>query len=265
MKLALCQMVSTPDKSANLAQITALAEAAAAKGADLAIFPEYSMHYIRAMGPDFVAGGEDLDGPFATAITELANRLGLAIITGMTERIDGEDRIHNTLIAVKPGEGIVAVYRKMHLYDAFGFTESDSMRPGELDGASTFVVDGVRVGLLTCYDLRFPEAAREHADAGTELLVYPAAWIPGPLKVEHWTTLARARAIENTIAVAAVSQPPGEGVGHSLVADPAGIVLGQMGDEHGIEIVDFDPARIAEVRATNPSLMNRRFTVAPKP
>lgn len=261
MKFAIGQMVSGADKTANLAEITRLTEEAAAAGARLVVFPEFAMFDVPHLDAEFVAQGESLDGPFVTGLAELSQRTGVSIVAGMLERIDDEPRGYNTLVLVTPGEGLSRVYHKLHLYDAFGFLESDHIRPGAIEGPVTFRVDDVTVGMLTCYDLRFPEVAREHADAGVELLLYPAAWMPGARKEDHWNTLARARAIENTLYVAAVSQGPGVGTGGSVIVDPMGITLGEIGERSGIAVAVADPERVAQVRSVNPSLANRRFTV----
>lgn len=261
MKFAIGQIVSGEDKAANLAQITQQTEQAALAGARLAVFPEFAMFDRPQLDAGFVDAAEPLDGPFVTALAALAQRTGVAIVAGMLEAIPGEARGYNTLVLVEPEAGLARTYRKLHLYDAFGMRESDHIRPGEIDEPATFTIGDLTVGMLTCYDLRFPEAARRHADAGVELLLYPAAWIPGARKEDHWNTLARARAIENTFYVAAVSQGPAIGVGGSLVVDPMGVILTEIGERSSIAVVEADPARIAEVRAVNPSLSNRRFTV----
>lgn len=263
MKIALCQMAAGADKAANLAEIDRLAALAAEQGASLAVFPEFAMRFERRITPEFIAQAEPLDGPFVQRLAEIARHRGIVLVAGMLEEIPGEDRAYNTVVAVT-AEGLSRTYRKAHLYDAFGSLESEFIRPGETDGPVTFELEGVRVGILTCYDLRFPEAARQHADAGVELLLYPAAWYAGPRKEDHWQTLARARAIENTIYVGAVSQAPGSGVGSSLVVDPMGVVLGELGEQPGVAVAEVEPERIAQVRRTNPSLANRRFAVVPK-
>lgn len=269
MKMAACQLVSGTDKAANLAEIERLAAAAAAEGAQLAVFPEYAMHYTPKFSQEFVDEAEPLDGDFVTALRGVASRHGISIIAGMHERIPGERRAYNTIVVAGPGPepgpepGPVAVYRKQHLYDAFGFKESDFLCPGPLGEPATFEVDGVVVGLLTCYDLRFPEVSRTVVDAGAQLLVYPAAWMPGPRKEDHWQTLARARAIENTVYVAAISQAPPVGVGGSLIVDPNGVVLGGLGEASGTIVVPVEAGRIDRVRAFNPSLANRRYAVVP--
>lgn len=261
MKFAIGQMVSGVDKAANLAEIARLTDEAAAAGARLVVFPEFAMFDAPKLDEEFIKEGESLDGPFVSGLAALARRTGVAIVAGMLETIEGESRGYNTLVLVTPEEGLSRVYHKLHLYDAFGFLESDHIRPGDIAGPVTFTIDDVTVGMLTCYDLRFPEVAREHADAGVDLLLYPAAWMPGARKEDHWNTLARARAIENTLYVAAVSQGPAVGTGGSIIVDPMGITLGEIGEQSGIAVADATPQRVAQVRAVNPSLANRRFTV----
>ena len=261
MRIAICQTVSGTDKEANLRQIGEFAEDAASRGAELAVFPEYAMYAAPDFTAEFIAQGEPLDGPFVQRLAGVARRTGMSIVAGMIETVPGEDRGWNSLVLVTPEGGLDRVYRKTHLYDAFGIKESDHIRPGDLEGPVTFTIGDVTVGLLTCYDLRFPEAARQHADAGTDVLVYPAAWGPGPRKEDHWKTLARARAIENTFYVAAVSQGPGIGTGGSLIVDPMGVTLAGLGEVSGVAIANIERERIASVRAVNPCLMNRRFAV----
>jgi predicted amidohydrolase len=149
-------------------------------------------------------------------------------------------------------------YRKIHLYDSFGYRESDVLAAGPIEPA-TFTLDGTTVGLMTCYDLRFPELARRLVDAGAEVILVPAAWVAGPRKVDHWTTLLRARAIENTAYVVGVGQPAPRYTGHSLVVGPLGDVLAEGGDGAEILTVRLDLAAVAEARRTNPSLANRRL------
>jgi predicted amidohydrolase len=115
------------------------------------------------------------------------------------------------------------------------------------------------VGLMTCYDLRFPELARRLVDGGAELILVPAAWVAGPRKVDHWTTLLRARAIENTVYVVGVGQPAPRYAGHSMVVGPLGDVVVEAGDDAEILTAELDPAAVAEARRTNPSLANRRL------
>ena len=183
------------------------------------------------------------------------------IVAGLVERA-AAGRIRNALVAVD-GAGLLAVYRKQHLYDAFGQSESRWIEAGEIGVAATFTVDGMTFGLMTCYDLRFPEVARILVDAGAEALVVPAEWVRGPLKEHHWATLLTARAIENTAYVIAADHPTPVGVGHSAVIDPQGVTIAGIGTGEGIALADVDPAAVARVREVNPVLRLRRYRVVP--
>ena len=164
-------------------------------------------------------------------------------------------RPFNTLIARGAAR---AAYRKIHLYDSFGYRESDRLSAG--DPVPTVVeVGGFGVGLMTCYDLRFPELGRALVDAGAEVLVVPAAWVAGPRKVEHWRTLVRARAIENTCYVVAVGQPGPRYTGHSTVVDPLGDVVVEAGEGPEVLTAVVDHTVLERARSTNPSLANRRL------
>jgi predicted amidohydrolase len=174
----------------------------------------------------------------------------------MFERSDDPARPWNTLVVAGPAGR--ASYRKIHLYDSFGYKESDSLSAGAIE---PLVVDvaGFAVGIMTCYDLRFPELARALVDRGAEALVVPAAWVAGERKVEHWRTLLRARAIENTVFAVGVGQPGPRYTGHSLVAAPDGDVLVEAGEDETLLDVELDRDRLESVRAANPSLLNRRM------
>ncbi|GAB3145498.1 carbon-nitrogen hydrolase family protein [Amycolatopsis stemonae] len=260
--VALAQYAPGDDKAANLALVTKLAGDAADRGARVVLLPEYAMFTVPAMDHRFVDSAEDLDGEFVTGLLALAAQRGLTIVGGMNERLDGS-RISNTLVAAGP-DGVKALYRKIHLYDAFGFRESDVVRAGEITEPETFEVDGVRFGLQTCYDLRFPEVTRRLADAGADVVLLPAEWVPGPLKEYHWSTLVRARAIENTLYVAAAGQAAPTGSGTSMLVDPMGVVVTSLGEQTGVAVGEVSAERIAEVRQKNPALELRRFSVVPR-
>ena len=112
---------------------------------------------------------------------------------------------------------------------------------------------------MTCYDLRFPELARALVVAGAEALVVPAAWVAGERKVEHWRTLLRARAIENTVWVVGVGQPGPRYTGHSMVVSPEGDVVVEAGTEPAVLDAVLDRDAVSAARRTNPSLANRRM------
>ena len=260
---SVAQFAPGEDKAANLASIRRLVADARARGSDLVVFPEYSMFTVPKMDERFVSSAERLDGPFVTALADLAAEHGIAIVCGVNEATDEGDRIHNTLLAIDGRGDVVATYRKLHLYDAFGYTESSLVRPGEIEPPQTFTVGELRFGLQTCYDLRFPEVTRRLVDADADVVLMPAEWVPGPLKEDHWTTLLRARAIENTVYLAAADQCGRSGAGNSMIVDPMGVVLASVGEEEGLGTATLDPARIERVREKNPAIRLRRFSVVP--
>jgi predicted amidohydrolase len=176
--------------------------------------------------------------------------------------------VYNAAVAFDERGELVAAYRKLHLFDAFGHRESDVVAPGS--GLVACTLAGVRVGLEICYDLRFGELSRALAVGGAVLLVVPAAWAAGPFKEEHWVTLVRARAIENTVWVVAVGQVPdpaepptraATGVGRSMLVDPLGVVRLDLGPSAGVAVGSVDVGLVETVRAAVPSLANRREDV----
>ncbi len=150
------------------------------------------------------------------------------------------------------------IYRKIHLYDAFGYKESDRMRAGNGE-TLVFTLDGMRFGAMTCYDLRFPELARNLVRDGAETLLLPTAWLAGPLKEMHLATLLRARAIENTVYLGAADQCPPGYCGNSVLYDPLGVCVTSLGEAPGVIVGELDPHRVAEARSKNPSLDNSRI------
>lgn len=262
VQVAVAQFAPGVNKDENLAAIGELAADAAARGARVVVFPEFAMFTAPRMDGRFVDSAEPLDGPFAGGLGDLARRHGVHLVAGMNERLADPGRISNTLVAVSPAGEIVAEYRKLHLYDAFGYRESDIVQAGEIGTPGTFTAGGVTFGMQTCYDVRFPEVTRRIVDAGADVLALPAEWVPGPLKEDHWRTLVRARAIENTIYVAAADQCAPTGAGNSVIVDPMGVVIAGLGEGRGIACAEVSPERVAAVREKNPSLRLRRFTVA---
>jgi predicted amidohydrolase len=261
LAIAVAQFAPIDDGGANLENIRTLATAAAERGAKLVVFPEYSSYFSPTLGQNFVDAAEPLDGPFAGSIAALAIELGIHIVFGLVERIDEPNRFSNTLVAVAPNGEIVATYRKLHLYDAFGEKESAWVRPGEIETPQTFRLADFTVGLQTCYDLRFPEVTRRLVDAGADLVLVPSEWVRGPLKEQHWRTLITARALENTIYIAAADHTPPIGVGNSMVVDPMGVEIATIGEQKDVAVARISRARVASVRSINPALALRRFTV----
>lgn len=260
--MAVAQFAPTADREQNLSTIARLVRIAAERGASLVVLPEYSSVFTDPLGPDIVAAGEALDGPFVQGLAALARERRVHLVAGMVEAVDGR-RIANTLVALDPSGALVARYRKLHLYDAFGQTESEWVAPGVITAPETFDVGGLVVGLQTCYDLRFPEVSRWLVDAGVDVIAAPAEWVRGPLKEAHWRTLVTARALENTVYLLAADQTPPIGVGTSMVVDPMGVEIVTLGDVDDVAVAWVSRDRIEQVRAKNPALALRRFRVQP--
>jgi len=260
--VAVCQFAPADSSERNRARIAELVAQAASCGARLVVLPEYSNYFVNPLDDTLAANAEGLDGEFVTVLRALAAEHGIVVVAGMVETADA-GRVHNTLVAVSEA-GVQAVYRKQHLYDAFGQRESDWIQPGELGEAAVFDALGMRFGLMTCYDLRFPEVARTLMDAGADALIVPAEWVRGPLKEHHWNTLLTARAIENTAYVIAADHPAPVGVGYSQVVDPLGVVVAGVSAGEGVAVASLAPELIARTRKTNPSLRLRRYRVVPR-
>ncbi|UFS59953.1 carbon-nitrogen hydrolase family protein [Subtercola endophyticus] len=261
--VAVAQFAPTADVDANIAEIRRLTEVAVTRGAALVVFPEYSSHFAAPLGPTALAAAQPLDGPFAAALSAIARDHGVHVVAGMVESADGA-HYFNTLLAFDPAGTLVATYRKLHLYDAFGGRESEWMRAGVIEHPQTFSVGPFTVGLQTCYDVRFPEVTRWLVDAGVDLVLIPSEWVPGPAKERHWNTLVTARAIENTVFIAAADHTAPGGVGLSMVVDPMGEVIASIGAQADVAVAFIDAERLAAVRRTNPALVLRRFRVVPK-
>lgn len=256
------QFSPSRNRAANLAEIGQFAEAAARQGAEVVVFPEYSAWFPGELTEEAFGNAEALDGPFVSALRHMASERGVTIVAGMLEHIgDPDPRPYNTVVAVGPDGRLLSTYRKLHLYDAFGSEESRWIRPGPLDQEPIFEHAGLVFGLQTCYDLRFPEASRVLTDAGASVLLLPAQWVPGPMKERHWSTLLRARAIENTAYVVAADHGPPFGVGLSSILDPTGRCIDTVDEAEGLATAFLSPEMVHSVRNRNPSLCMRRYTV----
>lgn len=258
MRIALAQILSSSEPSANLGLVEEHTRRAADAGAHMVLFPEATMC---RFGVPLAPVAEPLDGPWASGVRAIAERAGIVVVAGMFTPAD-DGRVTNTLIATGPG--VEAHYDKIHLYDAFGFAESKTVAPGHEPVAIT--VDGVSVGLTLCYDVRFPELYVELAERGAQLITVHASWGSGPGKLEQWTLLARARAIDTTGYVAAVDQghPDADvaavgptGVGGSLVASPVGEVVASAGADPQLLVTDIDLDAGRKLRETVAVMHNR--------
>jgi predicted amidohydrolase len=263
IQVALIQTDAGPDPAANVAAAAALADEAAAAGARLVALPEY----LQYRGPDdgYRASARPIPGPFSEAFTAVARRHGAWILAGsLAESSEDPERPYNTSILIGPDGEIRARYRKIHLFDVAvddGPADTESARVTSGEAPVVADVDGLRLGLTICYDLRFPELYRALALRGAEVLAVPSNFTERTGR-DHWEVLLRARAIENGAWVIAPSQiggPPGQpAFGRSMVIDPWGTVVAQAADQVGIVRAEIDTDRVSAVRRQIPALANRR-------
>ncbi|WP_121257565.1 carbon-nitrogen hydrolase family protein [Nocardioides ferulae] len=251
LRVAAVQAASGLDPAENRARLADLCPDAT----DLVVLPEAFARDFGEAGSDVSGHAEPLGGPFDAELEAVATARDTTVVAGMFETGADPARPFNTLLVRGAAR---AAYRKVHLYDSFGYRESNRLTAGDPDPV-VVEVGGFAVGLMTCYDLRFPELARALVDRGAEVLVVPAAWVAGPRKVDHWRTLVRARAIENTVFVVAAGQPGPRYTGHSMVVDPLGDVLAEAGDGPATVTATLTREALVTARRTNPSLANRRL------
>ena len=261
MRVGVAQILSTTDPAENLEQVRHQARTAAHQGAELVVFPEAT---VCSFARPRAEAAEAFDGPWASRVRESARQLGITIIVGMFTST-ASAKVRNTLLVTGPD--VEGRYDKIHLFDALGYAESRQIEAGELPALVT--IGPATIGLATCYDIRFPELFTYYARHGADLVVVPASWAPGPHKAHQWRTLATARAMDSTCFVVACGQAePGiqegerkpTGVGHSLVVDPFGTVLLELGSEPALAVVDLDLALVVQARAALPLLEHaRRF------
>ncbi|HYG66669.1 MAG TPA: carbon-nitrogen hydrolase family protein [Anaeromyxobacteraceae bacterium] len=259
------QMTSTADRTRNLDTALRLVEEAADLGARLVGLPEN----FPFMGPEEqrLAGAETLEGPSLSALREVARRRGLFILAGsIAERVDHPKKTANTSALVGDDGSLLAVYRKIHLFDVnipdgARYAESEVVVPGDRVVVAPTPLG--RIGLSVCYDLRFPELYRRLAELGAEVLTIPSAFTLFTGK-DHWEVLVRARAIENLSYVLAPAQvgrhsSTRQTFGNAMVVDPWGVVLARCPDGEGVCVAPFRRERLEQVRRDVPALKHRKL------
>jgi predicted amidohydrolase len=264
LKVAAVQLNAGADQAANLACAERLTRAAAADGAQLIVLPEKWT----AIGSeqDLLASAQDFDGAAVSWAREIARELAVDLVAGsILERVPGQDKLANTSIHIGPDGELRACYRKLHMFDVEVagrvYRESDIEQPGE-EIVLSHTAGGVELGLTVCYDLRFPELYRILAVRGARIITVPAAFTLATTR-DHWETLVRARAIENQAFVIAANQVGAHPAsqhsgGRSMIVDPWGVVLAQAPDSECHIAAELDLERQLEIRASLPSLANRR-------
>lgn len=256
MIVALGQFAVSPYWQENVKQCVHRMQEAERKRAALLVLPEAVLATDIADPLCIIREAQPLDGPFMMAL--LAASTDLALTTVLTLHVPAsEEKVFNVLVAIRGGK-IVAKYCKLHLYDAFAMQESVNVQAGD-ELPPVIDVEGMQVGLMTCYDLRFPEVAKSLALRGAELLVLPAAWVNGLHKEHHWETLLAARALDTTCFIAAVSESGPRNIGCSMLVDPLGIVVARADKEPVLMLAECDYTRLMQVRSALPVLANGRF------
>lgn len=237
--VAIGQFGAGEDKTANLRQIERFAQTAAENKAEMLFLPEYSMFYAKMNARSKnIEAAEPCDGPFIIALSEICRKYGLWLAAGMYERTDGLP--YNTIAVLDDRGNLRGTHRKNRLYDAFGYRESDECRAGK-QPFSPIETPAGKLGIITCFELRFPALAAEQKARGAETLFVPAGWVQGENKLLHWRTLLCARAIENGLTVLGADQTaPGKFVGHSMAFAPDGTSLGELGEEQDLLIVKIN-------------------------
>ena len=264
MKIGVVQFKASTNKENNLKKIISFISKASSKNATLCAFPEFMMFYTNSSqsSTQLAKLAETINGKFVSAISNASKENRIQVIGSFYEKSRKKNRVYDTSFIIDESGKIISTYRKIHLYDALGFRESDKMTPGSKIAKPVATSIG-KVGMMICYDLRFPEMSRLLAVAGSEVLVAPSAWVKGKMKEEHWISINKTRAIENGCYVIAPDQVGNIYCGRSLVVDPFGKVLLDMKKKQGISFVDIDLKKIHETRKILPLLQNRRTDVYP--
>ncbi|HET7148373.1 MAG TPA: carbon-nitrogen hydrolase family protein [Candidatus Nitrosopolaris sp.] len=264
-RVAIVQMKSSSFKEENLKISVDFIKEAAERKAHLICFPEFQMAFspARQSSKQLVELAESAkNGQFVLRLCSAARKYNINVVATIYEKSDrfSDYRVYDTAVLINSRGKIISHYRKIHLYNALGSKESLKLIAGDSIEEPKHTSVGI-IGLLICYDLRFPEISRILAMQGAEILAAPSAWFQGVMKEEHWETFLKARSIENGIYIAAPDQIGNSFSGRSMIIDPFGMVVLDMGNREGMDVVEIDISRIQNVRKSLPLLKNRRTDV----
>jgi len=261
-KVAVVQMRADTEKEKNLKKILDYIAHAAKRDAALCAFPEFMMFYTPShqSATELASLAEKITGEFVTSISEAARKNSVQVVGTFYEKSPKANRVYDTSFLADRNGKIVSRYRKIHLYDALGFKESKKLYPGS-SVARPIKTSVGKIGMMICYDLRFPEMSRMLASSGSEILVAPSAWVQGKMKEEHWITINKTRAIENGCYVVAPDQVGNIYCGRSLIVVPFGKILLDMKKREGIGMADLSLDQVKQVRKKLPLLRNRRTDI----
>ena len=246
LRIALHQLSVSGSKQENLEKVLGKVDSF---DADLHVFPEYLMGTQNGIVTKELVKqlAEPLEGYFASRILSKSEEYDVGVVFSMYLR-DGS-RVSNAAVLAENGR-VRAVYRKIHLFDAYGYRESEVFAGGNELAVASF--RGFTAGLAVCFDLRFPELFRAMFLRGVNLFIVPSAWYKGPHKVDQWKSLTVARAHENVSFLVAVDQTGDHFAGHSLVATPMGHILVDLGETERSLLIDIDPIEVSQAREKIP-------------
>jgi predicted amidohydrolase len=276
VKVAIVQMKSSVNKDKNLTFSLEAIKEAREKNAQIVCFPEFQMAFSpnSQTSRELFLISESVEGNFTKELRKSAKENNISIIGTIYERsntdsdkpnrvldkikdIDNQFCVYDTALFINNEGVLISRYRKLHLYDALGFRESEKLLAGDKLFSPVDSPLG-KLGMMVCYDLRFPELSRILTLEGSNTLVSPSGWVQGTMKEDHWLTMCKARSIENGVYLIAPNQVGNVFCGRSLVIDPFGVVILDMGAKEGLEVIDLDLGRINLVRNDLPLLKNRR-------
>ncbi|MBM4241321.1 MAG: carbon-nitrogen hydrolase family protein [Euryarchaeota archaeon] len=265
-RLAVCQMMVVDNKDSNIVKAVSMIGNSAKNKADIVVLPEmFNCPYDNFKFMEYAERGED--SKTLKAISKAARESGVYVIAGSIPETEGDKLYNSSFIFDRNGE-IIGLHRKMHLFDInipekITFKESDTLTAG--NQVTTVDTEFCKIGVVICYDMRFPELFRLMTLKGAKLIGIPGAFnmITGPV---HWKTLIRARAIDNQVFIVAASPARNEGLsyvayGNSMVVDPWGDMLARAGEKEEIIYADINLSRVDEVRNELPLLKNRRTDI----
>ncbi|KUG04672.1 nitrilase/cyanide hydratase and apolipoprotein n-acyltransferase [hydrocarbon metagenome] len=263
LSIALCQMMTGPSKTENLARADKMIEQACQRDVDLIILPEvFNSPYQADLFPAYA---EPYPGPTTEFLSRTAREKGVAIVGGSIIEQSAQGKLYNSSFVFDEHGNLLGRHRKIHLFDVdmpgrITFKESDTLSPG--NNITLFEFHGIRIGLLICYDIRFPEVSRALALAGADLLIVPAAFnhTSGPL---FWELMMRSRAVDQQLYVAAAAPATNQDAlyhawGNSLIVDPWGRIIARADDREQIVFAELDFSVNEEIRREIPLYKHRR-------
>ncbi len=259
MKVSLAQVKSSTDKQQNLEKAERYIKQAKESGSDFIVLPEMFMAYVPADSATKPADiAEPLDGPFVSKLKQYAKTNQIYVIFGTYESDSNSNEFaYNTIICLDRSGELLQAYRKTHLYDAFNYKESETIKPGT-KSAEVIETEFGKIGIMVCYEIRFPEISRKLVIEGADFIFVPTGWVAGNMKEDHWQTILRARAIENTVYMFGANQVNNMFTGCSMIVDPMGLVIASAGEEETLITTPIDIDRIKRVRSKLPSVKDRR-------